>query len=280
MNLIPAIHWKREWRQLLPRCSNAECAAARRWPGVLHRVSGFRLNGSWYCGAHCLEAALEKLLLTHVIDGQRPAPNRTAMPLGLMMLARGAINDLQLRDAIQLQRSTGARIGQCLQQLGLISAEEIASAVATQWGCPLFPAESVQAGCSMLVPFSLVERYCMSPVHLVSQGRRLVVAFSERVNHSLLIAIEQTLGCTTEACIVPETMLAEVIDYRKQESAGEVAVRRPERIAEVVRMILNYAHQTQADEIRLNGAESNVWVRFLSPRAHFDLVFEAAAPHL
>jgi hypothetical protein len=242
---------------------------------VFHRLTGFRLNGAdWYCSEQCLESALEELLLTHSVEGHRQAPNRTAMPLGLMMLARGAVTDSQLREALQMQRNSGSRIGACLQQLGLISAEEIAAAVAMQWGCPLFPAESVQPGCSMLVPCSLSEQYRMTPVHLVGQGRKLFVAFGEGVNHSLLVAMEQMLGCSTMACILSDTRLAEVLEYRKQESTGEVAVRRPESVGEVVRMVLNYARQMASGEIRVSGMEGNIWVRFVSPRSHFDLVFE------
>ena len=136
--------------------------------------------------------------------------------------------------------------------------------VATQWGCPVFPAESVQPGCSMLVPFSLIERYRMAPVHLVSQGRRLFVGFCDKVNHTALIAIEHMLGCDTEACIIPEPKLLQVLEYRKRDTSGEVAVRRPSSAAETARMILSYAQQTGAEAIRLRAVEGNIWVRFLS----------------
>ena len=182
------------WKQLAPSCSRPECTTSVL-SGVFHRHSGYWLNEQqWFCSADCLEQSLELELLHHFNLGHRSAPIRTTMPLGLMMLARGVITDLQLRDALQLQQATGDPIGACLQHMGFVSYQDIASAVATQWGCPVFPADSVQPGCSMLIPFSLAERYRMLPVHLVTQGRRLFVAFSDRVNHSALIAIEHMLG--------------------------------------------------------------------------------------
>ena len=244
---------------------------------MLHRTAGFWFNEQeWFCGPRCLEEALEDHLLGYFFKDHHPAPVRTTMPLGLMMLARGVISDPQLREAIQLQRSSGEKIGACLQRLCRISYEDIASVVATQWGCPVFPAESVQPACSMLIPFSLIERYRMLPVHLVSQGRRLFVGFCERVNHTALIAIEHMLGCDTEACIISEAKLLEAFDYRKRDTTGEAAVRRPETAAETARMILSYAQQTAAGAIRLRAVDGNIWVRFLSQRSHLDLVFEVA----
>jgi hypothetical protein len=242
---------------------------------VLHRAAGVWFNElEWFCSPRCLEESLEAHLRGCFFEDHRLAPIRTTMPMGLMMLARGVISDPQLRDAMAMQRSSGEKIGACLQRLGFVSFQDIASVVATQWGCPVFPADSVQPGCSMLVPLSLIERYRMLPVHLVGQGRRLFVGFCDKVNHSALISIEHMLGCDTEACIIPEPKLIEVLDYRKRDTTGEVAVSRPTTAAETSRMIRSYAQQTGAEGIRLRAVDGNIWVRFLCRRSHLDLVFE------
>lgn len=242
---------------------------------MLSRPSGFWVNETeWYCSARCLEEALEDRLRDNFIHDDHPAPVRTTMPMGLMMLARGVISDDQLRDALELQHKSGDRIGSCLKRLGFISPEDIASVVATQWGCPVFPSDSVQPACSMLLPFSLVERYRMLPVHLVTLGRRLFVGFCDKVNHSALIAVEQILGCETEACIIPEPKFSQVLDYRKLDTQGEVAVNRPESAAETAHIIRNYAQQTGAEAIRLHAMEGNIWARLMCRRSHLDLVFE------
>jgi hypothetical protein len=267
-----------DWKQLVPRCSHPDCATGSRWAGVLHRVSGFRLNEQeWFCSPRCLEESLEDHLLAYFFKDRLPAPVRTTMPMGLMMLSRGVISDPQLREAIDLQRISGERIGACLQRLAPITDDDIASVVATQWGCPVFPADSVQPGCAMLVPCSLIERYRMLPVHLVSQGKRLFVGFCDKVNHTALLAIEQILGCNTEACIIAEPKLLQAIEYRKHDTTGEVAVGRPCSAAETARMILSYAQQTGAGALRLREVEGNIWVRFFSARSHLDLVFLTGA---
>ncbi len=263
------------WKQLLLRCARPGCSTGTRWNGMLHRSSGFWFNEQkWFCSPSCLEEAIEDHLLGYFFEERRPAPIRTATPLGLMMLARGIVTDSQLRDAIAMQRNSGEKIGVCLQRLSSVTHDDIASAVATQWGCPVFPSASVQPGCSMLLPFSLLERYRMAPVHLVSQGRRLFVGFCEQVNHSALIGVEHMFGCQTEACIIPEPKLHQVLEYRKRDTTGEIAVSRPSVPAETSRMVSSYAQQTHAEAIHLCTLEETIWVRFLSQRSHLDLVFE------
>jgi hypothetical protein len=263
-------------KQVLPRCSHSDCTTGSGWSGVLHHhASGVRLNEEeWFCGPGCMEEALEFRLRGGFAHDDHPAPIRTAMPMGLMMLSRGAISDLQLRAALDLQRNTGDRIGVCLMRLGCISTGDIASVVATQWGCPVFPAESVQPACSMLLPVSLVERYRMLPVHLVALGRRLFVGFCEKVNHSALMAIEQMLRCKTEACVIPEPKFEEVLDFRKFDTTGEVALARPDSAAEAARIIRNYVQQTGAEAVRMHTVEGNIWTRLSFRSSHLDLVFE------
>jgi len=263
------------WKRLNPRCHHPECPTGASWTGLLHRATGFWFNeAQWFCSARCLEESLEDHMLGSFLKDHRPAPIRTTMPMGLMMLSRGVISDPQLRDAIAMQHDSGEKIGTCLQRMGCISFEDIASVVATQWGCPVFPAESVQPACSMLIPLSLVESFRMLPVHLVTQGRRLFVGFCDKINHTALISIERMLACKTEACVIPEPKFLQVLDHRKRDTNGEVAVNRPRNAAEAARMIRSYAQQTGAGAIRLCAMEGSIWVRFLSRGSHLDLVFE------
>ena len=182
---------------------------------------------------------------------RRPAPVRTTMPMGLMMLSRSIISDPQLRDAIHLQRSSGEKIGACLQHLGFVSFEDIASVVATQWGCPVFPGESVEPGCSMLVPLSLSERYRMVPVHLVSQGRRLFVGFCDKVNHTALIASSTCWAAIPRPASFPNPNFSN----SSTTASATPPARSPCAVLpaprETARMILSYAQQTGAEAVRL-----------------------------
>jgi hypothetical protein len=261
------------WRQLVPHCSSLDCHNGSGLASLLHRASGFWVNETeWYCGERCLEHALAQL--ARPCFAQHSAPVRTTMPMGLMMLARGIISDRQLREALDLHHASGERIGACLLGLGYISPSDISSVIATQWGCPVFPGNSIRAACSMLIPFSLAERYRMLPVHLAAPGNRLFVGFSDRVNHSALIAVERMLECETEACVIPEQDFKHALGQRKLDTGSEVAVSRPASAFEVASMIRSYAIQTGANAIRMQTTEGNVWTRLLFRHSHLDLVFE------
>lgn len=268
------------WKQLAMRCANPDCPGGSRLAGMLNRVTGLWLNGErWYCSPACLQEALEEMLMDYYFAQTRPVSVRTTMPMGLMMLSREIVDEEQLKEALALQRQNGERIGVCLQQVAGVSYDDIASVVAAQWAVPLFPSESVQPACVSLVPLSLIERYEMAPVHLVSQGRRLFVGFACRVNHTLLAALEDMLHCQTEACILPEPALVKLIARRKRDARGETAVHRPKTPAECARMILSYAAQTGAHTLRVREFEGNIWVRYQSSRTHLDLVFEIDSRH-
>lgn len=260
------------WRALLPRCANPECGNADLLSSLLRRAGGFRVNEtSWYCGERCLEEGLS--LQIEAAFRPTPAPVRTTMPMGLMLLSRGIIDSEQLREALEMHHASGERIGACLSRLGCVSEADIASVVATQWGCAIFPAANIHPLCPRAIPASLAERYRMLPVHYTPPGHKMFIGFSDRVNHSALAAVEGILGCKTEPCIVPERDFGSALEQRKRDTSGEVAVNRPASAPEVAGMIRSYALQTGSYSLRVHAIEGNVWARLRLRRAHLDLVF-------
>ncbi len=260
------------WRGLLPRCAHPECDNADLLASIFRRTTGFRVNETaWYCSEHCLEEALA----VQIDSAFRPtpAPVRTTMPMGLMLLSRGVISSEQLREALDLHHGSGERIGACLSRMGCVSESDIASVVATQWGCAIFPGANIQPACARAIPSSLAERYRMLPVHYTAHGRKMFVGFCDRVNHSALAAVEGILGCKTEPCIVPERDFMFALEQRKRDTHGEVAVNRPGTAGEVAGMIRSYALQTGAASLRVHATEGNVWVRLRLRRTPLDLVF-------
>ncbi|MDR3764981.1 MAG: hypothetical protein P4M01_12890 [Acidobacteriota bacterium] len=262
----------RSWRGLLQRCANPECRDGDLITSFFRRATGFRVNETdWYCGERCMEQALA----IELEPAFRPIapPVRTTMPMGLMLLSRGVIADEQLREALEMHHATGDRIGACLSRMGCVSEADIASVVATQWGCAIFPAMNIHPLCPRTIPASLAERYRMLPVHFAAHGRKMFVGFSDRVNHSALAAIEGILGCETEPCIVPERDFGFALEQRKRDTNGEVTVNRPKTAMDVAGMICSYALQTGASALRVHASEGNIWARLRLRRSQLDLIF-------
>ncbi len=117
----------------MPRCADTACARWRPGPPAPRWMAGLRLNDAWYCSRTCLESAVRDGLQTlvtmpHSVVGLPP------LKLGALLRHQGAINETQLRSALDAQRTTGLRLGAQLEQLGWLATEPLLRALAAQAG--------------------------------------------------------------------------------------------------------------------------------------------------
>lgn len=283
--LARTVPWLRsigELKQLSPRCAHHTCSRRSPvWTGFFGRDDGIRSNTDWYCGPQCFESALtdDFVLLTSGGHAQRRAVTNH-MPLGLILLARGAITHEQLRAALDLQKRTAHRIGDCLRQLAGISEQEITAAIAAQWGCPVFPSSSIHPGAPLLVPLQLMEHYKMVPVHCTGSGRNLFVGFSERVDYALLYAIEQMLHSPTEPCVISSSTYIESLERRRaREANADVVFDRPMPADEMARTLRSYAQHLSASEVRYAACTDYVWACVQGHRTVIHLLFRRTIPN-
>jgi hypothetical protein len=71
------------------------------------------------------------------------------MPLGLLMLSRGFVDEVQVRSALLAQqRERRDKIGQWLQRMGFATERQVVTALALQYATPVlaFAAEVVPQG--------------------------------------------------------------------------------------------------------------------------------------
>jgi hypothetical protein len=202
------------------------------------------------------------------------------VPLGLMMLSRGELTAEQLRHAVDLQNQTGSgRIGEWLRKLGYIDDESLTAALARQWCCPIIKHLPINAGdCS--IPFYLLQKFRMAPVHLSNSCDTLYMAFADKVAYRALLAIEQVLQCKTEVCITSGSEIDAAL------SRLEEHTRRADKIFEnitsqdeVARIISSYAAVLQASEIRIGLCGKLVWSRVIGNKFPEDLLFSVTAPN-
>lgn len=268
-------------REILPRCENADCSShGALWLRLKYRSTGIRLDERWYCGAECLEGAITELF-KGLVQATRPATVTThRVPLGLSLLSKGIIDEEQLKIALHTQREAGSgRIGEWLRRLGFASERDITAEVAVQWGCPVFPLERERGflECARLLPLRLLESARMIPVFM-SRDRSLVyLAFSNRIDHTMLYGIERMLQCRTVPCVASDSSLAHALDEVRQ-------ITRPNQVSfdcdrnpqEMARATRGYATQLEAHEIRVGGFERDAWIRFFCAGEPRDLLFHLA----
>jgi len=271
--------WRLRWlNRLAHRCASPQCPhRAALWPSWLRGASGVEFEGRWYCGTNCLRPIIGLRVQSLSSSFVQEKPRNFRIPLGLLLVDRGAISPEQVRIALQRQRDTGrGRIGDWFLQLGMVTDQQLTNALGQQWGCPVFPLEPQKAklSCADLVPLPLLESAFAVPAHASPDGRNLHIAFGNRVDHTLLYGMEQLLGCQTIACVASGKAIAQVLDHLRRNATREETcfenVRDPR---EMTAAICSYAEHLRARRVSVARAAAFLWVRFHGSRSSRDLLF-------
>src|SRR5579864_8394105 len=101
--------------------------------------------------------------------------------IGTVLLARRAVTEDQLRQALEIQRESRGQLGRILVEMGAVSARELARAVAQQWGLPF--AELSDDGhpeVARLIPPALAQRHGVVAIDRTAD--RVVVAMADPAN--------------------------------------------------------------------------------------------------
>ena len=87
--------------------------------------------------------------------------------LGKILLEKGLVTEAQLEQGFNLQRSSGRVLGETLVELGYITHDHIAHALAEQLGIPYFELDDdfkLEKEEVKLVPENVARRYCLIPI--------------------------------------------------------------------------------------------------------------------
>jgi hypothetical protein len=240
---------------------------------------GMRLHGRWYCSPNCFEhAALDRILRLLVApEAVRRKTHR--IPMGLLLLSRGVINDVQLKHALALQREQGkGMIGKFLKEIEAVTDQEIASGLAAQWGCPFYPLDNARdfLDCAPLLPLTLLETGRMLPVHHTRIQETLYLAFVEGIDRTALYAVEQMLHLKTIPCIVSESAMLHALEQIRQVSEVPATVfDSPIDAEEIARTTRSYAWQLSAQDVSMVRSGRFLWIRLQTPHTSKDILFQA-----
>jgi hypothetical protein len=149
------------------------------------------------CTLRRIQAAIGREL-----DGHAAAPDehRHRIPLGLILLDQGWIDHGQLKKALHAKRQGDPkRIGSWLIEHCGLDEQRVTQALSLQWNCPVFSGEP-EAGMQTLspVPRVLLDALGVIPLRVAASGA-LYLAFEDRIDHCLTLAIERITGRRVEA---------------------------------------------------------------------------------
>jgi hypothetical protein len=260
-------------------CTNRKCLhRGKLWSRWLSRAEGIEFGGAGYCCSDCAEVAFEQEIERQfqLARQERSRPHR--IPLGLLLISRGVITSTHLQEALRLQQERPKfRLGSLLSEMGVLSQETLIAALAVQWGCPVFPLENNRAylDCAGLLPYALLQSACVLPVHHSAARRVLHLAFTRRVDHTLLYAIEGMLGYRVAPCVASEHAVAAALQrVRRFCLSQETVFDSVSQSHEMARMAADYARKLEAVRARATGAADSIWFRFDNSRGTHHLLFQ------
>lgn len=270
--LAPLFPSRSALRPPLGACG-ADCWKTRPvWHRFLRSREAAILDGVSYCRPACLQDALiEKF--TRLCNQKHPPPPPNRMPLGLLMVARGTLTYTEVLAALEAQRRAGCgRIGDWIEKLGFASEQSVTAALGIQWGCPVtisLEPESIPP--SHHLPLSILERFCMIPLHYVVSTNTLVIVFGERVDHATLYAIESILKCRTQPCAGGRRHVTQCIERQGQGRDFEFGPMTDP--AEMARISASYIGKFGAEEARLGRVGPIIWLRLRALSAYANVTF-------
>ncbi len=98
--------------------------------------------------------------------------------LGEILAGMGAVTQKQVEDILIKTKTSGKRIGEALVEAGLVKDEQVAKALATQWGLEyvdLFGSKAIESVDLKLIPEDLVKKHHILPLGKVNGKLQLVI---------------------------------------------------------------------------------------------------------
>jgi hypothetical protein len=262
-----------DWRNLRDVCSREGCHTSMlRYP-LAGKRAGTRLGQQWYCSDECFRQAVELRIRQLQETAPHKSPRRqNRLPLGLLLLSRGCITHAQLQQATEQQRREGVSLGDVLCGMNFTTEYEVASAAATQWGCPVFRQKPNLREIQARIPSELLQLYAMAPVHYAAPLNKLLVGFVQGIEHHVLHTIEEITGCLTEPCVITSSQCRVSIRELATWSNG-VTFDRISSASEMASIVTSYASQIGSEEARLGMCRDYLWVRLNRGGFPTDLLF-------
>ena len=144
--------------------------------------------------------------------------------LGDMLIRAGLITQKQLQEALQLQKTTGGKLGYNLVKLGFVKEEDITSLLSEQYGVPAIHLEHFEIDESILkhIPAEVAQKYLVIPIERT--GATLTVAMADPSNVFALDDIRFITGYQVEPVVAAEASIREAIS-RYYGSSHEMALK-------------------------------------------------------
>jgi type IV pilus assembly protein PilB len=132
--------------------------------------------------------------------------------LGAILSACNIITENDITAALEVQGRTGARLGEALISLGIVTQEDIDWALSNQLDLPYIrlKVDMIDPEAVRLVPAAIARKFNLIP--LIKAGGELNIAISDPLNKAAIAAVEQVSGCQANISVALVREIREMID--------------------------------------------------------------------
>ncbi|MEJ2696034.1 MAG: type IV-A pilus assembly ATPase PilB [Candidatus Sulfobium sp.] len=152
------------------------------------------------------------------------------MKLGQLLTASSIISEEQLKQALNIQKKEGGRLGSNLVRLGFVTEDKLVSFLSRQFGVPAIDLGEYHIDQSVLklIPTDMAKKYLIMPVARV--GATLTVAMADPSNVFAIDDIKFMTGYNVEVVVASESGIAGAISrhYLGGGEAGLAPVAKEE----------------------------------------------------
>jgi len=191
-----------------------------------------------------------------------------------VLLSKGFLTDLQLRLATSESQSQGEDLEATLVRLGLTTQKQLATARAAQWGCPVLGQEGISQPIEADIPATLMRTSWAAPLRYSQNRKSLLMGFVYRVEHRLLLALEQVTGCRAEPCFITQTdfeeQMARITMIPDCDEVVQEDPRTPKQMASIVAQLAIEAVARKASFVE---CRDYLWTRLFGSRRTIDVLF-------
>ncbi|MDU0457086.1 MAG: pilus assembly protein PilB, partial [Geobacteraceae bacterium] len=132
--------------------------------------------------------------------------------LGDILSASQIISEADISLALEEQKRTGARFGEALVNLGIVTQEDIDWALSNQLDLPYIRLKSdiIDPDAVKLIPAAMARKFNLIP--LIKAGGELNIAIADPLNKPAIEAVEQHSGCTVNISVALIREIREMIE--------------------------------------------------------------------
>lgn len=130
-----------------------------------------------------------------------------AAKLGQLLIASSIISEEQLKQALNIQRKEGGRLGTNLVKLGFITEDKLVAFLSKQYGVPAINLAEykIDSAVIKLVPADMAKKYLIMPVARV--GATITIAMADPSNVFAIDDVKFMTGYNVEVVVSSETAI-------------------------------------------------------------------------